>query len=95
MSATATLVTLKCNMPKKSIEGIGVTEVAEVSVLLAFQTERKWTTGTCRQAHGTSWHDTYVAEGYFRRKRNSVPIAAIAWLSRTWLARAKTIVSST
>ena len=32
--------------------------------------------------------------GYFRRNRNSVPIAAMAWLSRTWIARAKTIDSS-
>jgi hypothetical protein len=32
MSATATLVTLKLNMPK-TVEGIGVTKVAEISVL--------------------------------------------------------------
>jgi len=35
MSATATLVTLKRNMPQEAIEGIGVTKVAEVSVLFA------------------------------------------------------------
>ena len=49
----------------------------------------------CRRAREISPHEIYAAESYFRRKRNSVPIAAMAWLSSTWLARAKTIVSST
>ena len=34
MSATATLVTRRLNMPK-TVEGIGVTKVAEISVLFA------------------------------------------------------------
>ncbi len=34
-------------------------------------------------ARGISWHDIYAAATYFRRKRNSVPIAAMVWLSNT------------
>ena len=49
------------------------------------------TAGVC----GTARHEMNAAESYFLRKRNSVPIAAMAWLSNTWIARAKTIVSST
>ena len=37
----------------------------------------------------------WCSAGYLRRNRNSVPIAAMAWLFSTWLARAKTTVSST
>ena len=33
-------------------------------------------------ARGISRHDIYAAESYFRRKRNSVPIAAMAWLAQ-------------
>src|ERR1017187_9838895 len=55
----------------------------------------QWLAASCWRSCGTSRHEKYAAESYFLRKRNSVPIAAMAWLSSTWIARAKTIVSST
>ena len=54
----------------------------------------QWIAGNCRRVRGISQHNIYAAGGYFRRKRNSVPIAAMAWLSSTWIACAKTIDSS-
>ena len=40
----------------------------------------------CSKLLGFVWnqsHEIYAAESYFLRKRNSVPIAAMAWLSNT------------
>jgi hypothetical protein len=36
-----------------------------------------------RRSCETGRHEINAAEGYFLRKRNSVPIAVMAWLSNT------------
>jgi hypothetical protein len=47
------------------------------------QTNGRFFATNCRLARSTSRPDISAAESYFRRKRNSVPIAAMAWLSNT------------